>query len=59
MEQQESLNIKSMPREGICLRIENDPVAECFKLKCKKFLEKEAKAIDKGEVDIEMINTDY
>ena len=59
MEQQEPLNIKPMPREGICLRIENDPVAECFKLKCKKFLEKEAKAIDKGEVDIEMINTDY
>ena len=59
MEKNEPLNIKPMPREGICLRITNDPIAECFKLKCKKFLEKEAKAIDKGEVDIEMINTDY
>ena len=59
MEMNEPYNIKPMPREGICLRIDNDPVAECFKLKCKKFLEKEAKAVDKGEVDIEMINTDY
>lgn len=59
MEMNEPYNIKPMPREGICLRIVNDTIPECFKLKCKKFLEKEAKAVDKGEVDIEMVNTDY
>lgn len=55
MEMDEPMNITKMPREGIVVRIQNDPVAEAFKLKCIKFLEKEAKNIDKGEVDIEMI----
>jgi hypothetical protein len=45
----------NVPREGIVVRISDDPVAEAFKLKCIKFLEKEAKNIDKGEVDMEMI----
>ena len=54
MEMDEPMNITKMPREGIVVRIQNDPVAEAFKLKCIKFLEKEAKNIDKGEVDIEM-----
>ena len=49
------MNITKMPREGIVIRIQDDPVAEAFKLKCIKFLEKEAKNIDKGEVDMEMI----
>lgn len=43
-----------VPREGIVLRIDNDPVQEAFKLKCVKFLEKEAKEVDAGNVDIEM-----
>jgi hypothetical protein len=55
MEEMEPLNITKMPREGIVIRIQDDPVAEAFKLKCIKFLEKEAKNIDKGEVDMEMI----
>lgn len=55
MEKDEPLNITKMPREGIVIRIQDDPVAEAFKLKCIKFLEKEAKNIDKGEVDMEMI----
>lgn len=46
----------NVPREGIVIRIHDDPVAEAFKLKCIKFLEKEAKQIDSGEVDIEMSN---
>jgi hypothetical protein len=56
MEEMEPLNITKMPREGIVIRIQDDPVAEAFKLKCIKFLEKEAKNIDKGEVDMEMAN---
>lgn len=45
-----------VPREGICLRIDGDPVAENFKLKCGKFFDRERKAIDAGEVDIEMVD---
>lgn len=56
MEKDEPMNITKMPREGIVIRIQDDPVAEAFKLKCIKFLEKEAKNIDKGEVDMEMQN---
>ena len=54
MEENEPLCNTKVPREGICLRIEDDPVAECFKLKCAKFLMKESAEIDKGSVDIEM-----
>ena len=56
MEELEPMCNNKVPREGICLRINFDKTPECFKLKCKKFLEKEAKNIDKGDVDIEMIN---
>lgn len=54
MEENEPLCKNKVPREGICLRIDNDPIAECFKLKCAKFLMKESAEIDKGSVDIEM-----
>lgn len=57
MEGDEPLCKNKVPREGICLRIANDPVKECFKLKCLTFLGKEAKEIDKGEIDIEMRQT--
>lgn len=43
-----------VPREGFCLRIDNDPIAECFKCKCKAFLFRESKEMDSGQVDIEM-----
>lgn len=43
-----------VPREGVVIRIEGDEVAEAFKLKSLAFLEREKKAIDKGEVDMEM-----
>lgn len=56
MELDEPLCKNKVPREGICVRIANDPVKECFKLKCLTFLGKEAKEIDKGEVDIEMMD---
>lgn len=44
----------NVPREGICVRIDNDEINENFKLKCAKFFDRERKAIDAGEVDIEM-----
>lgn len=54
MEELEPLCKNKVPREGIVLRITNDPCAEAFKLKCVKFKEREAKAVDNGEVDVEM-----
>ena len=43
-----------MPREGIVIRKDGDPICEAYKLKCSSFLLMESKAIDKGEVDMEM-----
>lgn len=57
MEKNEPLCKNKVPREGICIRIANDPVKECFKLKSITFLQKEAKSIDAGEVDIEMADS--
>lgn len=55
MEKNEPLCKNKVPREGIVLRIDNDEIAEAFKLKCLTFLGKEAELMDKGEVtDIEM-----
>lgn len=53
-EEFEPLCNNTVPREGICIRIKNDPVNECFKNKNLSFLEKEAILIDSGEVDMEM-----
>ena len=55
MELNEPLCNCKVPREGICIRIMNDPINECFKLKTLRFLGKEAELIDKGEVDIELL----
>ena len=55
MELNEPLCKGKVPREGICIRIMNDPLKECFKLKTLRFLGKEAELIDKGEVDIELL----
>jgi len=59
MEENEPLCIHKIPREGIVLRIDQDPMKEAFKLKCLKFLGTEAKAMDSGEVDSEMLETNY
>ena len=59
MEMNEPLCRNKIPREGIVLRIDHDPIKEAFKLKTLKFLGKEAELIDMGEVDIEMTQTDY
>jgi hypothetical protein len=44
-----------VPREGIVIRIDGDVKSEAWKLKCYKFLGAEAAAMDKGEVDAEMM----
>lgn len=54
MEKNEPYCKNKVPREGICIRIDNDPVAECFKLKTFAFLKKEQGEIDAGMVNIEM-----
>ena len=56
MEQNEPLCKNEVPREGICLRIDDDKMLECFKLKTVSFALKEAVAMDSGEVDIEMMD---
>lgn len=54
MELDEPLCINKVPRDGICIRVEGK--SECFKLKTDRFLYKEQKQIDAGEVDTEIIN---
>ena len=44
--------VNKVPHEGIVIKIENSK-SEAFKLKCFKFLDKEGKALDKGESNIE------
>lgn len=56
MEQKEPMCRNQVWREGIVVRIENDVIPEAFKLKCLKFLGKEAEEIDKGNFnDAEVI----
>ena len=57
LEQNEPLCKNKVPRKGICIRIDNDPINQTFKLKSSKFLDRESKAIDNNEVDIEMQET--
>lgn len=59
MEELEPLCKNEVPREGICIRIDNDPISECFKLKCDSFFEYERGEIDKGNVDVEMVENEY
>lgn len=56
MEKDEPLCIyHKVPREGIVLRKNDDPLREAFKLKCVRFYEQEGKKMDAGKVDGEMI----
>ncbi len=54
IESREPFCKSDVPREGIVIRIKNDPVAEAFKLKGTKFFYRESKQIDEGVVDIEL-----
>ena len=56
MEKNDPICRNKVPFEGIVLRIDDDELAEAFKLKCQKFLSKEREEIDKGEVDMEMVD---
>jgi hypothetical protein len=56
METNDPLCKNKVPFEGIVLRIDGDEIKEAFKLKCEKFLSKERKDMDEGNVDIEMVN---
>lgn len=55
IENDEPLCKNKVPREGIVIRKCNDPVSEAFKLKGDRFYGREAKLIDSGEADIEMV----
>lgn len=57
MEKDEPLCENKVPREGLCIRIDDDETNENFKLKCQKFYDREKKLMDEGEVDIEMNDT--
>ena len=50
-------NPKGTPAEGIVLRIDHLQSADSFKLKNFRFLERESKELDKGEVDTETAET--
>ena len=52
MEQDSPTCDNKVPHEGIVIKVENMK-SEAFKLKCFKFLDKEGKALDKGEANIE------
>lgn len=55
MEKNEPMCKNKVPREGICIRKDDDEFPECFKLKCDKFREMEAKLIndiEQGKEDI-------
>lgn len=45
--------VNKVPAEGVCVRIDGKPTYSTFKLKSKRFLERETKSLDAGEVSIE------
>lgn len=55
MEQDSPTCNNKVPHEGVVIKVENMK-SEAFKLKCFKFLDKEGKALDKGESNIEDAN---
>lgn len=56
MECDEPMCKNKVPREGLVIRIQDDPLKQAFKLKTMRFRNKEAKAIDNGQVDMEMMD---
>ena len=55
IEGNEPLCVYKVPREGVVVRITNDLVPSAYKLKSLAFLGREAAEVDKGAVDIEMV----
>lgn len=48
---------KKVPNEGVCVRIDKPFSLDVYKLKSFKFLERETKMLDKGEVDLETMES--
>jgi hypothetical protein len=48
----------TVPDEGICLRVDKPLDIEIYKLKSFAFLERETKLLDKGEVDMESMESE-
>lgn len=55
IEGNEPLCAYKVPREGVVVRIDNDLVPSAYKLKSTAFKNREAKEVDNGSVDIEMV----
>ena len=55
MDKNESHCKNKVVREGLVIRIENDPVQEAFKIKCDKYWEQEKKDMDKGIITGDML----
>lgn len=56
MEMDEVLCRNRVPREGVVVRIDGDKFSRAWKLKCKRFYEREAKAHDDNEIDMEEVS---
>ena len=59
MEENEPLCKNEIPREGLCIRIDNDPKSECFKLKTEKFMDLERRGYDKGKIEDREVLEEY
>ena len=55
MDKNESFCKNKVVREGLVIRIENDPIQEAFKVKCDKYWEQEKKDMDKGLITGDML----
>lgn len=51
-------NFNEVPAEGIVIAIDSLTETQAYKLKSFKFLERESKQLDKGEVDIETVESE-
>jgi hypothetical protein len=55
MDKNEPFCKNKVVREGLVIRIENDPIQEAFKVKCDKYWEQEKKDMDKGLITGDML----
>ena len=55
MECKEPLCNNSVWREGIIIRVANDPIKEAYKLKCANYLKTESDDISKGVVSEDLL----
>lgn len=55
MDKHEPFCKNKVVREGLVIRIENDPIQEAFKVKCDKYWEQEKKDMDKGHITGDML----